>query len=165
MPLTAPVTIAARSAGATEAMPPVPVMAGELRDISAAGLCMNLPQPLPTGAATSVTVELPSVTGGQVLVRLEAQVASVRPSGPDAWSVGVRTTAIDAESHRHVLEYVYVVASQRRLAGSREHHALLPLPHLDLPHVGTAPSFDLRVGSRGHAPAGAPSGTMPARAS
>jgi cellulose synthase (UDP-forming) len=158
MPLSAPVRITETptpSPTSTTDRLPVPVMSGELRDISAAGLCMNLPRPLPTGTRVSVAMEIPAITGGVVPIMLSAEVVAVRSGGPNTWSIGLRTTTIDSESHRRVLEFVYVIASQRRLAGSREHRMLLPLPSLDLPRPDPRSSFGLQSAVRGSVPAGA----------
>ncbi len=107
VPLTGSVALTAEDDGRTSIL-------GHTRDITPAGMSVELSQPLQPGTAARVVVPLPTLDGGAAHVTLDLEVVSCRPLD-SRWLAGARITAADQEARHRVLEYCYVVAPSRRL--------------------------------------------------
>ena len=131
MPIEAPVVLALPK-GTTP-------MIGTVRDISPAGIGLELPAPVPEHALAGATIAIPTIAGDTEQIRLELQIESCRPRG-DGWFGGATIAGASAQHHRRLVEYCYVVNSWNRLRETVPVALPEPAPITPLPVGDALPS-------------------------
>jgi hypothetical protein len=87
-----------------------------MRDVTGSGVGFELSRPLATGTRASLTVQLPSVSGGPAPTHLQIEVRScVAHSG--SWRIGASIVGCGEADRRALLAYCNVVWPYMRLRG------------------------------------------------